>query len=122
MKDKFNGKDFGYPIPEIGDEIYVGTSLFLSLGILDFNGGKAIISMVKEGISAGEPTIYISVKENPGTKYNWEFLYANQEEHKERFGDDVAHSDPDYRKEFNDPRDYNPDYNKDAHEVKNKTL
>lgn len=87
--------------PKIGDKIYVDTHLYLSHGVDDVVGGLATVSEVKRGISGGEPTYYVSVKEHPGDEYNWEFLSQDQEKLKEQFGDSVAYSDPDNRPEFN---------------------
>lgn len=78
-----------------GDKIYVGSSLYLSHGSDDFEGGIAAVARVYEGISGGEKHMFIEIEERPGTGYNWsQFLALQQEELKERFGDQKAHSDP----------------------------
>lgn len=94
---------FAVPVPKVGEKIYVPSAAFMSHGIDDFQGGKATVMKVEEGVSNGEPTIFVTVVENRSTKYNWEFLAEKQEELKKKFGDSVAHPDPDYRDEFNEP-------------------
>ncbi len=89
-------------LPEVGDTIYIPSSFYLSHGIDYFVGGKATVSEIEDSISGGEPAIYVITKENPGLKYNWEFLEKEQEKLKESFGENIAHGYPDYRKEFNE--------------------
>lgn len=91
------------PAPlEAGDEIYVGSSFYLSHGRDDFCGGRARVSKVTKGISGGNEAWFVEVEERPECRYNWEFLENDQEKFKERFGDDRAHADPDLRPEFNE--------------------
>ena len=90
------------PLPNVGDTIYVGGSMYLSHGADDFAGGRATVSKVEQGISGGALTHYVSIKERPGTAYNWKYLAGKQDALKNQFGDDVAHPDPDHRKQFNE--------------------
>ncbi len=87
--------------PKKGDTIYIPTALYVYRGEDDVQGGKAIVSKVKEehGIT------WVSVKENPGTSYNWEGLSKQQDKLKKEFGEQKAYPDPDYRPEFNCPDD-----------------
>jgi len=85
-------------IPFIWQEIYLKSALYLSHGVDDFMWGKATINMVE--VSEGG-SIWFSVKEKPWSKMNWLWHRKWQEELKERFGDQVARPDPDYRPEFN---------------------
>lgn len=85
-----------------GETIYVGTALFLSHGEDDFIGGKATVKSVRPGISGGKPALYVAVKENAGTEYNWEFLAEKQAKLRAEHGDRVAHAAPDYTPEFNE--------------------
>lgn len=87
--------------PKVGDEVYIPTSLYLSHGADDFEGGLCEVIEVKPGLSAGEDTTYIRVKERSFTQYNWKFLAEKQKEYKETYGDRRGHADPDYRPEFN---------------------
>ncbi len=89
------------PVPKVGDVIYVGTSVYLSHGADDFIGGKAKVIEVKEGISGGQPAMFVRVEQRPSTSYNWEFLGLEQEKLKAQFGDEWSHADPDDRPEFN---------------------
>jgi len=88
--------------PKIGDIIYVPSSLYLGHGRDDFIGGKAKVTDVYTAISGGKPTIFVHIKERPGTGYNWENLEKKQKSLEERFGDKWSHPDPDLRPEFND--------------------
>lgn len=98
-------KDFltskGIPIPKVGQDIYVGTSLYIGHGVDDFTGGLCKVKKIEAGISAGEPTIYVTVKERPETDYNWIILFEEQDKLKKRFGENRGYKDPDYSPEFN---------------------
>lgn len=83
-------------IPKPGDIIYVRTSMYIDHGEDDFRGGKATVTEVTEGISAGVNVPFVSIKERPGYSYNWVMLSSEQEDLKERFGDRWSHPDPDY--------------------------
>lgn len=91
-------------LPKIGDKIYVPTSLYLSHGHDDFEGGIATVSGIhtNDGLPPDHTNYYmVSVKEHPGTKYNLKILLEEQDKLKERFKDQIAHPDPDDRPEFN---------------------
>lgn len=89
-------------IPKVGDEIYVPTSLHMSHGRDDVEGGLAKVTSVKPGISGGKTVSFVTVAEHPGVSYNWEFLAPEQEKLKKDFGEGRAHPDPDHREEFNE--------------------
>ncbi len=89
--------------PEPGDMIYVDTHLYMSIGVDDVEGGLATVSKVTMGVSAGNPTPFVSVDEHPGHSYNWVMLSERQEHLKKEFGDLRAHACPDHRPEFNEP-------------------
>ncbi len=87
---------------KIGDVIYVDTALYLSHGVDDFVGGKATVSKVYEQMSGGEITTFVKIVESPHTGFNWgQYLSKEQERLADKFGETNAHSDPDYREEFN---------------------
>lgn len=91
--------------PKIGDKIYVPSSYYVYRGEDDFEGGLATISKVI--VSDHLPldhinAIMVEIEERPGNGYNWRLLEPEQEKLKEKFKDQVAHPDPDYRPEFND--------------------
>ncbi|MDP2676672.1 MAG: hypothetical protein Q8O83_03230 [bacterium] len=91
------------PLPRKGQKIYVPSSLYLSHGCDDFMGGIATVIGVEEGISGGEPMHYVTIKERPSTRYNWEgFLSPKQKEWKREYGKQKARKDPDMRPEFNE--------------------
>jgi hypothetical protein len=72
--------------PKIGDEIYVTPG--------DWNsGGKAIISAIEPGISAGEHVPFVSIEGNPGRRWNWEILAGKQAFLKEHYGRFIATPD-----------------------------
>ena len=91
--------------PKVGDKIYVPTSLYVYHGEDDFAGGIATINKVELSKTL-PPDHYnytmVGIEERPGTLYNWLPLQEKQEELKERYGDQIAHPDPDDRPEFND--------------------
>lgn len=72
-------------IPKVGSVILIPPSD-------DHCGGKAIVSEVKDGISAGQPAIFVEV-EQCNSSYNWEFLEQQQSKLNERYGDRWAYSD-----------------------------
>jgi hypothetical protein len=80
--------------PKVGDVIYVPSALYVFRGSDDFQGGKATVSRVEFN--------FVNIVERPNHGYNWDLLRDEQEKLKERFGDNVAHPDPDDRPEFND--------------------
>lgn len=88
-------------IPKVGDTIYIQGAMYMSHGEDDYNGGQATLTKVEEGISGGEPAIFVSVKEVPGHSWNWQYLEEKQKELKKQYGKAVAHPDPDERPEFN---------------------
>lgn len=91
-------------VPELsqGDVIYVDTSLYLSHGRDDFRGGLAEVIESRMDISAGQPTLFVRLAQEPDTWHNWKILAAEQKELRAEFGKKWAHPDPDYRPEFNE--------------------
>lgn len=87
--------------PKVGDGVYIPTSLYMSHGEDDFQGGLCEIMGVAHNVFGMEGSTFVEVKERPGHNYNWKFLEEKQGELKERFGDARGHADPDYRLEFN---------------------
>ena len=89
-------------IPELGDEVYVPSELYVYRGHDDTMGGKAHVCAVEEGVSAGKPAPFIRLTGVKG-RFNWQMLETEQEALRIRFGDALAHPDPDLRPEFNQP-------------------
>jgi len=88
--------------PEPGDVIYVPPRLFVTRGREDTSGGRATVTRVSKGMSAGEEVHFVSFKEINGS-FNWEHhLAPAQDDLRRRFGDGHAHPDPDHRPEFNE--------------------
>lgn len=83
------------PKPQVGTDIYVGSSWYLSHGVDDFHGGLCEIVSVEVGISAGKPEWFVGIKERPGHFYNYAVLLESQEEWKKEFGDTRGYPDPD---------------------------
>jgi hypothetical protein len=90
--------------PELrkGDVIYVETSLYLSHGRDDFRGGLAEVIGFRNDISAGKPTPFVCVAQEPDSWHNWQMLAAEQKKLRAEFGKKWAHPDPDHRPEFNE--------------------
>lgn len=85
-------------LPKKGQEIYIGTSLHISRGSDDVQGGKATIKSVN--LSNHLPPehynyVMVEVEEVPGHEYNYKYLLEKQDEYKERFGENKAYPDPD---------------------------
>jgi hypothetical protein len=89
-------------IPRIGDDIYLDTELYLSHGSDDFEGGLCEVINVKEETIAGRLIVFVEIKENPGSYYNWDYLRAIQDGLRERFGTQRGRPIPDDRPEFNE--------------------
>lgn len=98
---KYNGVEYdeseirGSPPPKIGEDIYIGSSWYLSHGIDDFRGGKCRVSCIKIETSAGRPTWFVGVEENPSSRYNWETLRKEQAKLKKEFGEERGRPEPD---------------------------
>ena len=77
-------------------EIYVDSHFYISHGSDDVVGGLAKVSDVSEGVSGGEPCIFVEVEEHPGNSYNWtQMLSKEQNKLKKKFGKKRAYADPD---------------------------
>ena len=85
------------PLPKVGEIIYIGTALYLTHGQDDIIGGMATVS----DINTANRTV--SVEENPGTEYYWDHLGPKQTELEVKFGNTIAHAEPDMRLQFNCP-------------------
>lgn len=85
------------PKPNVGDKIYVGSSISISNGSNDFCGGLSIISKVYKSMSAGKMVWFIETEEGDGRGWNYAMLIEDdtQKELKKRFGESKAHPDPD---------------------------
>ncbi len=68
--EKYKGKF--KTVPVVGEIIWVPHGD-------DHHAGWGIVSVVKEGISGGEPTIMVSVEELRAMSYNWTYLEPKQE-------------------------------------------
>ncbi len=88
--------------PEVGADVYVPSSLYLTHGEDDFAGGLCRIVRIDRELSPhGAP--YVEVEEDPGTLHSWSYLLEHQDEWRERYGDRRGRPDPDLRPEFNQP-------------------
>ena len=90
------------PDLRMGDVIYVDTYLYVSHGRDDFRGGLAEVIGFRSDISAGRPTPFVCVAQEPDSWHNWQMLAPMQKELRERHGKEWAHPDPDDRPEFNE--------------------
>jgi len=101
MKDKNkNGQ------PEIGNKIYVPSSYYVYHGEDDFEGGLAIINKVEYSDHLPKDHCnytMVGIEGRPTTMYNYKVLLEEQAKLKKRFGNKLAHPDPDLRPEFNQP-------------------
>ena len=85
-------------MPEVGEKIYIPTSLYMDHGEDDVHGGLATISEVVLNSDCPQESnrIYVFVQEVPGVSYNYWVLLRDQDKLRERFGDQAAYPDPDY--------------------------
>ena len=97
IESYLNIDDKEITVPKVGDQIYVDTSLHVTHGIDDFIGGLCEVMSVEKH----EKNIWITVKEEPDTQYNWSHLSELQDKLKIEFGNSRGHKRPDYRSEFN---------------------
>lgn len=89
-------------VPSVGQEIYILSALYLSHGRDDICGGRATVTKVIEEKHGDRIVHGIQVQGLPNKTYYWENgLAQQQEELQNRFGDQLAHLDPDEREEFN---------------------
>lgn len=91
-------------IPKVGDVIYVDTSLHLSHGSDDVEGGLAEVVRVEidqEGKRRGSNQIFVETRQHPGHFYGWEILADEQERLRKEFGSSWAYENPDDSPEFN---------------------
>ncbi len=94
-------EDAMVPVPKIGSDIYVPTSLYMDHGRDDVVGGLAKVTSVKPGISGGKTVSFVTVAEIPDS-FNWEqYLAPMQDKLKKEFGANRARPDPDNRQQFN---------------------
>jgi hypothetical protein len=91
-------------VPELGqgDVIYIDTELYLWHGRDDFRGGLAEVIGVRQDMSAGRPTPFVCVAQQPDSWHNWRLLAPSQNKLRSEFGKNWAHPDPDHRPEFNE--------------------
>jgi hypothetical protein len=85
-------------LPEVGQEIYIPTSIYLSHGVDDFRGGLCRIMAIHELLGRA----FVEVEEDPGTYHSWPYLVERQEEWRARYGAERGRRDPDLRPEFNE--------------------
>jgi hypothetical protein len=101
MKNKFKN-------PKIKDKIYVPSEFYVYSGEDDFAGGIATISKIQfnERLPKNHINyIMIGIEENKNSLYNYKILMRQQKELKKRYGNQIAHPNPDYRDEFNSSHD-----------------
>jgi hypothetical protein len=87
--------------PVIGEKIYVPEVSYVYRGEDDFAGGIAIINKIEHDFI--HDLLMIGIEGRPGVMYNWHYLSKDQKKLKKEFGEQIAHPDPDYREEFNQP-------------------
>ncbi len=71
-----------FATPEVGDEIYVDSTLNAGYGWPNVLGGLAKI----KSITQTPTSINISVEEHPGYTYGWELLAPKQKDLQKEFG------------------------------------
>lgn len=85
-------------LPEIGDNIYIKSSFYISRGSEDVCGGLATISEVKidENLEEGNVNkVMVGVDEISRVLYNWKTLLEKQEDYEKLYAGRIAHRCPD---------------------------
>lgn len=86
-----------YREPKCGEKVYVPTRISIGHGQDDVRGGSATINKVhREKCENEYNTVFLSVREVQGKRYNWRSLIDNQVKYKELYGHLTAKNDPDY--------------------------
>lgn len=85
------------PMPRIGQDVYISTSLYIDHGEDDVQGGLAKISKIEYNPGCPQPTnrVMVSVVEVPGTSYNYSSIMREADKRREEYGDRRAYPDPD---------------------------
>lgn len=92
------------PQPKVGAKIYVPTSLYLSHGADDFQGGIATISKIEYSKTLPKDDVnycMVGIEERRGYMYNYGYLLSQQKELKKEYGKQKAHPDPDNHPDSN---------------------
>lgn len=87
-----------WKVPKIGDVIYVPCQWYLSRGMDDFMGGKALVTDVYCDYVNGGLEAVIHIRERPNHGYYWRATLGrdgNQEKWAEEYGDQWSYPDPD---------------------------
>jgi hypothetical protein len=88
--------------PQPGDKIYLPTTLHVSHGVDDFQGGLCTVAATRRQKAGDREVTYVEVEEDLGRWVLWEtYLEPKQEEWKKAFGERRGKPDPDTRPEFN---------------------
>lgn len=87
-----------YWVPKVGQLVYTDTRLSIDHGWDDVQGGMSLVTKVGTEMSGGDPDcVFIEIAQH-GRSSNWtQFLFPDQKELMERFKNQVAYPDPDYR-------------------------
>lgn len=89
--------------PKVGDKIYLASTIYLTHGADDFQGGVCTVKAVDSHFEKGNEVLSVEVEEDAGTWYRWTgYLEPRQEEWKKEYGERKGGPKPDYRPEFND--------------------
>ncbi|HLJ56298.1 MAG TPA: hypothetical protein VKT77_14755 [Chthonomonadaceae bacterium] len=76
-------------IPEVGDTIYLPTLEDLGRGG-EMQGGAAVVASVEEGVSCGEPALYVRAVGFPDACWRWQSLEADQAAWRAAYGGQTA--------------------------------
>lgn len=81
--------------PKVGEDIYVGGSMYIDHGEDDTEGGLAEVTKVEWAPEINGGTFEIEVAELPSKGFYWNSLVNDQEMLKKEHGKSRAHPDPD---------------------------
>jgi len=90
------------PKPSVGDKIYIESTIYLTHGADDFQGGLCTVKAVQSHVEKDKEVSSVEIEEDPGTWYTWTgYLEPRQEEWKKLYGEQKGGPKPDLRPEFN---------------------
>ena len=88
--------------PEVGDEVYAPTLMYVEREEDDFIGGLCKVKKVIRQHNGIEMSHFIEVEECPEVMFNWDFLNRKQDEFEKKYGKQRAFKSPFYEEKETD--------------------
>lgn len=88
--------------PKPGDKIYVETTIYVTHGVDDFQGGLCTVAATRTSGEGEHEITEIEIEEDPNNWMRWEgYLEPKQEEWEKEYSEQKGRLRPDFRPEFN---------------------